>query len=226
MKMLSPCFIMRTATFFFTAILLLTFTLCAHAEEKKSGWTAIAKFTVGVVTAFAVHEGAHMVAGAATGTDMDWEAGNYNQPFTFEERADNDTAGFIISSAGLAAQVVGAEIILHTDRIDKNDPFVRGMMAWNIINPISYALDYWFIRRTNYERDNSYQGDLQGVEYYSDEGTANAFAAGVTAMALWQGYRFVQTQTWAPDWARTHTDNLQFAPLPDYGFRLTYEIDF
>ena len=111
----------------------------------------------------------------------------------------NTSQGFAVYSAGLIAQVATAEIILDVDRIDKNDAFVRGMMAWNIVNPILYALDYWVIRRSNKENDGTFQGDIEGVEHYSGEAAANTFAASMAAIAVFQGYRFLKTQDWAPD---------------------------
>ena len=86
-----------------------------------------------------IHEGAHYLAGEMTGTDLDWELGNYNQPLSFTEHAKNDTDGVIVNSAVLVSQAIGSEIILQVDRINKNDNFVRGMMIWNILNPIFYA---------------------------------------------------------------------------------------
>ena len=91
---------------------------------------------------------------------MEWEVGNYNQPIAFTENASSDTKGLAVNSAGLIAQAIGSEIILRSDRIDKKNSFVRGMMAWNILNPILYALDYWFIGISNKKNGNFYQGDL------------------------------------------------------------------
>jgi hypothetical protein len=92
-----------------------------------------------VVSAFAFHKGAHFAAGQLTGTHLDWSVGTLNQPIEFSENTKDDSDGLIVYSAGLAAQVASSELILNVDSIDKNDAFVRGMMAWNIFNPITYA---------------------------------------------------------------------------------------
>ena len=155
-----------------------------------------------------------------------WNVGNYNQPIEFSENAEDDSDGLAVYSAGLVAQMACSEVILNVDRIDKNDAFVRRMMAWNIFNPISYALDYWFIHKTNNTNGDSFQGDLQGIEYYSSERTANIFAAGMVAITTVQGYRFLKTQTWAPEWIKDNTQNLQFASTPGGGFFLGLKIDF
>ena len=212
----------------------MVFTVCmlvaapGRCEYKSMGdrMTSMLKYSAGFFCAFIIHEGAHLVAAEATGTSIDWELGNYNQPLAYTEEADSDTDGLILNSAGLVAQAVGAEIILQVDSIDKNDDFVRGMMYWNILNPIFYALDYWFIHITNDETADGYQGDIQGIEHYSNEQTANIFAASMMAIAGIQGYRFLKTQDWAPDWLRDEAQNLNFAPVKSGGFSLNYTINF
>ena len=159
------------------------------ADETETTLVSVFKFAGGVISALMIHEGAHFAAGQITGTSLDWRVGSFSQPIEYEENAEDDSDGLIVSSSGLIAQLAGSEVILNVDRIDKNDAFVRGMMAWNIINPITYALDYWFIHSTNDKNGDSYQGDLQGIEYYSSERTANIFAGGMVALATFQGYR-------------------------------------
>jgi len=209
------------------AILLNGNPACGRDEDLSAQLAEVLKFSAGVVSAFMIHEGAHYLAGEMTGTDIDWEVGNYNQPIGYTEQAENDTDGVIVNSAGLVSQVIGSEIILQVDRIDKNDNFVRGMMTWNILNPVFYALDYWFIRITNDRTgDGGYQGDIQGIEHYSSEQSANVFAASMMAIAGIQGYRFLKTQDWAPDWFKDESHSLSFAPVQSGGFLFSYTIRF
>jgi hypothetical protein len=196
-----------------------------HADVDIQ-FDSVVAFLGGVTAGFMVHEGGHALAGVLTNTEMDWDWGDINQPIQFTEYSTRDTDGLIINSAGFAAQAASAEIILNVDRINKNNNFVRGMMFWNIVNPIAYAVDYWFIGRTNQINEGSYTGDLAGIEFYSNETTANAVAAGITALAVFQGYRFMKTQTWAPDWITDKSQNLNFTPLRSGGFTLTYKIEF
>lgn len=216
----------------FGVLIFFVFTLNANpvcSEEYKDfsdRMVSVLKYSAGIISGFMIHEGAHLLAGEITGTDMDWEPGNYNQPLAFTEKADSDTDGWIVNSAGLAAQAIGAEIILQVDSIDKNDDYVRGLMHWNIINPIFYALDYWFIHKTNSQSGDRYQGDIQGIEHYSDERTANIFAASMVAIAGIQGYRFLKTQDWAADWFKDETHSLNFAPTTSGGIAFTYTINF
>ena len=179
-----------------------------------------------MLTAYALHETGHAVAAKLTNTDIEWGVGTYNQPLGFKENADNDTDGMILHGSGLAAQVISSEVILQSDSIDKNDNFVRGMMAWNVLNPIIYALDYWAIRRTNREEENYYQGDLEGFEHYSDNTSANLFAATMAGLAVYQGYRFVKTQSWAPAWMKRKGIDLAYDLREDRGFQLAVRIDF
>jgi len=200
----------------------------SHSGAVEDGLSlgSTLKFSAGVVSAFLIHEGAHALVARATNTDMDWEIGTINQPIAFTEHANSDAKGWAINSAGLVSQAVGAEIILQVDKIDKNDAFVRGMMTWNILNPIFYSLDYWVFHTTNKIDGNNYQGDIAGIEHYSNKATADAFALSMSAIAVFQGYRFLKTQSWAPDWLRDNSYTLSLTPLPSGGFIVGYKFDF
>lgn len=197
-----------------------------RAESAESTTLTFLKFGTGMLTAYALHESGHALASGLTGTDMDWGVGTYNQPLGFKERADNDTAGMLVHAAGLTTQVLSSEVILQSDSIDKNDSFVRGVMAWNILNPIIYTLDYWVFRRTNQETGNFYQGDLEGFEHYTNERSATLFAATMAGLAAFQGYRFMKTQTWAPAWMKREKVHLAYQLREDRGIQMTVHIDF
>ena len=200
--------------------------ICTNAEEEELRFSSVMKFAGGITAGFLIHEGGHAFVGWVTGTDMDWEYGDINQPFKFTEDTDSDAAGLAINAAGLVSQAVAAEAVLRVDSINKNDAFVRGFMAWSVLNPILYTIDYWFIHRTNKKEGDKYQGDLQGIERYSNKTTANGFAVGIVAVACSQGYRFMKTQTWAPDWMKGDTHTVSFAPLPSGDMFLTYKYTF
>jgi hypothetical protein len=195
------------------------------AEETVTARSA-AKFAAGVLSSAFIHEGAHALVAAATDTDLTWKIGNYNQPLAFEEKSTSSSKAVALYSAGLIAQLICSEIILDVDSIDKNDAYVRGMMTWNILNPILYALDYWVFRVSNQQNGNTFQGDLAGIEHYSSESTAQAFAVGITAIAAFQGYRYLKTQDWAPDWLKAVPDEVAVLPLRSGGAMLTYESRF
>lgn len=213
------------AGFILIALVLLAFQpFGANAGEEGITSRSVLKFSAGLITAFSIHEASHALVAGLTDTDIDWELGNYNQPIAFTEQGTSDSKGFALYSAGLVSQVIGSEIILNTDRIDKNDAFVRGMMAWNIINPVLYSLDYWFIRRSNKEKGGTYQGDMEGIEHYSNEATANGFALSMVGIAAYQGYRFLKTQSWAPDWIKGKSYRFYLGPEASggVGFKLEF----
>ena len=55
-----------------------------------------------------------------------------------------------------------SEVILDVKSINKNDAFVRGMMTWNVLNPILYSLDYWVFRFSNQQNGQFISGGPSG----------------------------------------------------------------
>ncbi len=215
--------------FLFSAILLFSFLASpqwVRSEEPAETGLSILKFTAGVATSMLIHEGSHGLVAGVTGTRMTWKWGSYNQPLGFTEHAGSDEKGVAINASGLIFQEITSEVILQTKKIDKNDAYTRGIMAWNVINPILYTLDYWIFNVSNKDNGSSYKGDISGIEHYSNAATANGYALGVTAIALFQGYRFLKTQSWAPDWLRSETKQLFVAPSPSGGFFASYHVKF
>ncbi len=214
---------MKCVKILFCAIALLIFESVCYADDGIT-YKNTAKFLTGVIASAVVHEGAHALVAEVTDTPISWGSGHYNQPISFTENAESNSKGTALYSAGLLSHALTSEIILDVDRIDKNDAFVRGMMAWNIINPILYALDYWVIHSSNKIDGNYHQGDLSGIEHYSGKSSANAFAIGISAVTLFQAYRFIKTQDWCPEWLRLN-ENINLVPQHQ-GFLLTYSFDF
>lgn len=198
----------------------------SHGGTDEPRTLSVLKFATGVISAYALHETGHALAASLTDTDLEWGVGTYNQPLGFTERAQHNGDGMLVHASGLLTQVVSSEVILQSDSIDKNDSFVRGMMFWNIVNPIVYSLDYWFFKKTNKEDSNHYQGDLKGLEHYSNETTANGYATIMTGLAIYQGYRFLKLQKWAPDWIANNSARLNFQPAGTDGAVLTVQIAF
>lgn len=214
-----------------TIVWILAFSLWSAPATAETGQQenivlSAAKFGAGVISAYALHEVGHAVAAFVTDTDIEWGLGTYNQPLGFTENADSDSAGRLLHASGLVTQLAVSEIVLQADSIDNNDTFVRGMMFWNIFNPIVYAMDYWFIRRTNKETDTTYQGDIEGFENYSNDTSANIFAASVSIIAAYQGYRYIKTQSWSPTWMQSDAYRLNLQTRGRAGITLMVEIEF
>ncbi len=228
MKFLSVPGRRRNLAIICLALFLSTNVKYTHASEKKNGTrpVEILKFTTGIIAAFSIHEASHLLTAEATGNNIEWESGTINQPIGFTENSKKDSDGIIILSSGLVSQIIGSEIILQTDKIDKNSSFVRGMMAWNILNPISYSLDYWFVNRSNKKVRNSYTGDIQGIEHYSGKNAANCFAVSMIAIAAFQGYRFFKTQSWSTKKIQDKSHSIFLAPVSSNGYLLGYGIRF
>jgi hypothetical protein len=208
------------------AVTLWTAPADAQTEPEENMAIAVIKFGAGVISAYALHEVGHATAAYLTDTDIEWGLGTYNQPLGFTENADSDNDGMILHASGLVTQLAVSEVILQAESITNNDSFVRGMMFWNIFNPIVYALDYWFIRRTNKETETTYQGDIEGFENYTDDTSANVFAASMATIAALQGYRYIETQTWAPQWMKSDDFRLNLHARGRAGISLMVEIDF
>lgn len=208
-----------------TILLILSNYAWAESQETTLAHSFL-KFSAGVIAGALIHEGAHALLAAATGTAMSWKIGTYNQPIGFTEEAPSKDKGIGVYSAGLLSQIIGAELILQADNIDKNDSFIRGMMAWNILNALFYSLDYWMFKITNKGNGDNYQGDLKGFEHYSNEALAQSFALSIAAVATYQGYRYLKTQDWAPDWIKSNTHHFSLSPLPQGGLLCFYEIKF
>ncbi len=115
-----------------------------------------------------------------------------------------------VNSAGLKAPAVTPEVILDAEKVDNSGVFFGGLMTWNLI---PYDLDYWSNGKT-------YPGDINCNERYSRESTGNMFAAGLAIIAAFQGYRFLKTQIWAPEWLKSEL------PQPSGGFVMSFEYRF
>ena len=209
------------------------FVFCAnivplHAEENMIDLGGVLKFLGGIAAGYALHEGAHLLAAETNGIHTDWQKGSGSQLIGFYEASESNEDGLALNSAGMFSQIVSSEFILQSNVIDKNNDFVRGMMAWNVCNTILYSLDYWFLGLTNKKLGNFYEGDIQGIETYSDKRSANVFALSMAAMAAVQGYRFMQTQSWAPAWFQNEKFHVNFVPssADAEGFALTFSISF
>jgi len=198
----------------------------ARCEEKRFAFQFVVKFSSNISTAIGVHERSHILSENLTNADMEREDGNRQQPIAFTENADVNVKGFPLNSTGLIGQETGSGVISQFDKIDKDDSSVQRLKRWKIVDPIRYALDHWFSGITNKKEGNTYRGDLQGIEHYSNKTTSNEVGLSIASMSMSQGYRFLQTQNWAPDWIKKETHHLSFSLTPDGGISATYRISF
>jgi len=139
------------------------------------------------------------------------------------EYAQGNSKKIDADSAGLISHVVNPEVIPDVNKIDKNNALINRIMAWK---PILYALDHWVIPLANKEEVKTCQGNLEGIKHYSSESSANAFAVGIAAIATFQGYRLIKTQTWAPEWLKSEFHDLKISPHPSGGFVFSFDMRF
>ena len=174
----------KLLTILLVIILLSTNTYAFDLNLKDT-----AHFIGGAVSAYMIHEGGHYLAAEITDTDIDARWFEGNQIVLLYMEPESRKEGAYICSAGLITQAICSEMILDM-KASRDNAFIHGMMFWNILNPIMYAADYWWIHRSHYIDERGFQGDLHGVEYYSDKKTANVFAGTMVLLAIWHGYRF------------------------------------
>jgi hypothetical protein len=139
------------------------------------------------------------------------------------ENTQNNANEPAVNSAGFISPAVTPEVILDSEKIDKSDVVFGGLMAWN---PISYDFDYWAVRLTNEATGKTYLGDINGNGRYSRESNGNMFAASLAAIAAFQGYHFLKTQIWAPEWLKSEFLDLKISPQPMSGFVMRFEYRF
>lgn len=184
------------------------------AEE----WTPsdIGWFLTGGLTAFVVHEGAHMLVAESLGFDSRIESRGSPIPFLvvrYDLDLVKDASGqvqyldkngqpveeggqkrFVISSAGINAQNLTSEAILsfYPNIRSERRPFLKGMLAFHIATSIGYAL----IGRK--DRDGDLHGMSEGL------GVSDRIVGAIVFLpAAVDTYRyFYPDSRWAPWVAR------------------------
>jgi len=91
-------------------------------------------FGTGFFAGFVGHELGHSVVAEIEDVDITWSGSDWRTHTEKKSEVRN------ISLGGFAEQILSSEIILGCDKIPKDNAFVLGYMAWNIINPIIYTL--------------------------------------------------------------------------------------
>jgi hypothetical protein len=67
----------------------------ASAVEDRITFGSALKFSAGIASAFLIHEGSHAFVAWLTNTDMHWEIGTLNQPFSFLSFLPSEAGGGI-----------------------------------------------------------------------------------------------------------------------------------
>ncbi len=114
------------------SFLVLSFTSTAFAFDYL-------KFALGVGSGYVIHEAAHQAVAEVNGTPFKWQKGFGSTWVTSNNTSNSER--YELASAGLASQVLSTEIILNTKDIPKDNEYVIGLLAFNVINALLYAVD-------------------------------------------------------------------------------------
>lgn len=124
---------MKKLSFVFTLILIFVFSaepiFAGNLAKKTAG------FGGGLIAGCVFHEGGHQVAAWYEDVNISWSGTNWSY-----DRDIKDREQAVIGSAGLLVDAIGQNIILGVDAIPKDNSFVLGVLAWEILNPITYTL--------------------------------------------------------------------------------------
>lgn len=147
------------------AVLLILFLGVGSARGETREISEYARFTAGALTAFVIHETAHAVVAVSFGLRPSFEIRHKPVPFVvvtydwvpvkspsgdvayYIDRDGNPVSNwgqkqFVIASAGINSQNIASEWILtaHPRIHDESRPFLKGMLAFNILTSVGYAL--------------------------------------------------------------------------------------
>lgn len=147
------------------ALLLFLFPGIGSARGESQGGADYAWFAAGGLTAFVIHEAAHAVVAESFGLRPSFEIRHKPVPFVvvtydwdpikgpsgdvayYLDRDGNPVSRgaqkqFVIAAAGINAQNITSEWILtaHPRIHDESRPFMKGMLAFNILTSVGYAL--------------------------------------------------------------------------------------
>ena len=105
-------------------------------EVSEARWDLAKKgtgFAAGLASGFLFHEAGHEVVARAENVNMSWSGDRWTV---------RTSGGSLrnIAWAGFGAQVISTEVILGFDKIPKDNAYVLGWLAFNILNSFTYPL--------------------------------------------------------------------------------------
>jgi len=155
---------------------MISVTTPAHADWKDSVRDGFL-FATGIVASFAIHEAGHALAARYYGEKLDWHGSGFDSEWSCRYPCRNIEQ--VAIAGNLSTSIVG-EALLYLPNEYRHTPFVDGMQAFNMVNPISYAIK-------NAREDDGY-GDYRNV----DESIQIALAIHAASI----GYRQFSERLW------------------------------
>ncbi|MBU3901510.1 hypothetical protein KJ590_00315 [Patescibacteria group bacterium] len=158
----------------------------ALADETSEARWNLAKKGAGFVAGFAsgvlFHEAGHEIVARLENVNINWSGTRWTV------NAANNTKLRHIALAGFGAQIISTEILLGLDQIPKDNSYVLGWLAFNVIESFYYPL-------RNQLRDDGY-GDIKTLR---KAGIDTAYVEiGLIAHGLLTAYRIYHNPKFIP----------------------------
>ncbi len=154
-------------------------------EVSEARWGLTKKgmgFAAGFASGFLFHEAGHEVVARAENVDMSWNGDN-----RWFAKTSSDSKLRNIAFAGFGAQVVSTEVILGIDKIPKDNAYVLGWLAFNVLNSFLYPLR------------NELQGGYGDLETLRRTGIDTGYVEiGMVAYGLLTAYRVYKNPKFIP----------------------------
>ena len=158
-------------------LFILLFPLSADADWKEKTLDVVL-FASGVVVSFVVHEVSHELTARAYGEKLDWELNGFATKSYCRSPCEHIDK---IAIAGNLSTAILGESLMYLPAKYKYTPFVDGMQAYNVENPIGYAY-----------RDSITPGGYGDYRYVDDRAQ---IALAIHAASI--GYRQFSKRFWS-----------------------------
>jgi hypothetical protein len=142
-------------------------------------------FAAGWQCGLLFHEAGHAVAARLENVGMDWS--DMSDP-RWTAQTDNKSKLRVIAAAGYGAEVFSSEVILGANVIPKDNAFILGWLAFDILNPLIYTL-----------RDSLEKGGYGDMETLRNSGVnTDIVKVALLAHAALSAYRLYENPKFIP----------------------------
>ena len=124
-------------------VVVLAAVLGVHANASAQTFSDGVKMVAGAAAAFALHEGAHVIADVAFGANPGLKKVSFGPLpfFAVTHEPVSAVEEFVISSAGIWAQHLENELVLTTrpDLRREHAPVLKGVVIFNVLTSVAYS---------------------------------------------------------------------------------------
>ncbi len=160
----------------FCILLVIPSFASAEMSPSEARWDLTKKtagFTAGFMSGLAFHELGHEIVARSEGMNIKWRGDNWRVANATNSQCRE------ISVAGFGMQILSTEVILRSKSISKDNSYVLGWLAYNIVNQISYPL----------RNELSSNGHADLGNYKKHGGNVRILETALIAHAIWSFYR-------------------------------------